>query len=158
MKYLINAQFGRILLALAVLLTGLNVYYNGTQNLLPVDDRLLARPVMVPLDKVALTMAGSEVYFMSGPILVSRYVFEEPRKVRIFTPVDIDIPPASVMRPPQVLPDPGPALDSTDKLPRWGEEFPPLILIPSTDTNKTPTVDPKKTPTVDPKKTPPKLP
>ena len=160
MKELIDAQLGRILLVLALVITGLSVYYNGPQDLPPVEDKLLARPVMVQLDKAALAVASAEVYFVPGPAslyLTGRDLFERKKEVRVFNPVDIDIPSASVMRPPQELPDPGPSLDGADKLPRWGDEFPPVVLPPTPPVVRSP-IPPVAPPPIDPKKTPPKPP
>src|SRR5258706_338141 len=65
-------------------------------------------------------------------------------KIREYEPVSLEIPDASIMRGPMVMPSPGPALPGAAKLPRWGEEMPPLPAPP----------DPKARP-VDPLKNPP---
>jgi hypothetical protein len=54
------------------------------------------------------------------------YLFVKERKFKPFEPVNVPAPGASIPRPPQLLPSPGPNLQGSDKLPRWGEEAKPL--------------------------------
>ena len=53
-----------------------------------------------------------------------------------FEPIDLDVPPAGLLRPPQILPNPGPALEGTHELPRWGDELPPLAVPEEETPNK----------------------
>jgi hypothetical protein len=54
----------------------------------------------------------------------TRCVFEPEKQVTVFQPIELDIPTPGVKRPAQLLPEPGPSLEGTEKLPRWGDEFP----------------------------------
>jgi len=125
----INAQLGRILLVLAIVLTLASASYNGPRVLPEVDQKSLERPVLVALDKSTLGVASSEQYFAKGPgsnYEGTREVFVRPKLVKEFVPVLLELPPAGIARAPQVLPEPGPSLEGSVKLPRYGEEFPPL--------------------------------
>ena len=70
-------------------------------------------------------------------------------KIAEYESVSLEIPDASIMRGPMVMPSPGPALPGSAKLPRWGEEMPPLPAPPDP---KARPIDPLKT---DPLKNPP---
>jgi len=125
----INAQLGRILLVLAVLITLVSAGMNAPQVLPEVDATSLERPVLVALDKSTLGVASSEEYFAKGPGSAyegNREVFVRPKVVKEFQPVLLELPPAGIERAPQVLPEPGPSLEGAAKLPRYGEEFPPI--------------------------------
>ena len=56
-----------------------------------------------------------------------------PKLLKEFIPVDLEIPPAGILRPAQLLPDPGPSLEGTDRLPRFGDEMPPVKLTAAAD-------------------------
>ncbi len=133
--HVINEQFGRILLVLAGVWTALTVSMNQAEPLAAVPQTALSRPVRVELDKDALAVASAETYFAPGPgsqyAAGERFVFVPEKKVVEFVPVELDIPPAGVMRPPQVLPEVGPSLDGAHKLPRFGDEMPPVVATPA---------------------------
>lgn len=61
----------------------------------------------------------------------ARYVFVEPPKVRIFDPVDLEVP---TVKPPKLvmpLPDPGPFLEHSGSLPRLDGSPPPAPKAPA---------------------------
>ena len=128
----LDAQLGRMLLVLAVAWTVAAIYLNGAQ---PVPDTLTKvpnDPVKVLLDTEQLAALGAEQCFAMGPgekySESTRYVFVPEKVEVVFHPVDLDVPPIGILRPPQILPEPGPSLEGADKLPRFGDEFPPLTL------------------------------
>jgi len=130
MLRLIDEQLGRILLGLAVLVAVGAACLNPRQELPKVSEELHRRSVLVPLDNKSLTANSKEVFFMpddgaqyAGP---DRYILVKKIEVKQFSAVDLPLPPAAVMRSPQLLPEPGPALEGTQKLPRFGDEFPPV--------------------------------
>lgn len=130
MLRLIDEQLGRILLGLAVLVAVGAACLNPRKELPKVSEDSHRRAVQVPLDRNTLTAGSKEVFFLpddgKGWAGTERPSFVQPIKVKEFTPVDLPLPPSAVMRPPQILPEPGPALEGTQKLPRYGEEFPPI--------------------------------
>jgi len=122
--YLINAQFGKILLVLAVIISGFAISTNPDPQIELMTESKAKRPVMVELDKTALAALSSETFYATEPVLANaRYVFEPEKTVVVFQPVELDIPPAGIKRAPQLLPEPGPSLEGTDSLPRFGDEF-----------------------------------
>ena len=136
----INAQFAKILLGVAVVITIVSSSYHTPQPLEPIEERLLKRDVMVTLDRNALAVASAETYFAPGEgeqyALPQVAVFVRPKVVKEFQPVLLELPPATIMRPPQILPEGGPSLEGSHTLPRWGEEFGPVTLTPE-DTRPT---------------------
>jgi hypothetical protein len=146
---IVNEQFGRILLAIAVMLTIVLWSQNGSLDLPPVPTQDLNRQVMVELDKNTLPTASQEKFFVLGSgsdyAGGSRFIFVAEKKIIEFQPVELDVPAANVLPPPQLLPEPGPSLEGTAKLPRFGDEFPPVALIKDSK-------DPKNDPSKDPKK------
>jgi hypothetical protein len=140
---IINEQFGRILLGLSLLGTILLWSQNGSLNLPEITEQDKRRQVMVELDKNALPTASPEKFFAAGNGAEAaggtRYIFVAEKKLIPFQPVELDVPPASVAPPAQLLPEPGPTLEGTAKLPRFGDELPPVAIAPK-DSSK----DPKK--------------
>lgn len=140
---IVNEQFGRILLGLSVLATIILWSQNGSLNLPQITDSDKQRQVMVELDKAGLPTASPEKFFVSGNGASfaggERFIFVAEKKIIPFQPVELDVPPATVGAPAQLLPDPGPTLEGTAKLPRFGEELPPVVLG-AKDNSK----DPKK--------------
>ncbi|HEY3321144.1 MAG TPA: hypothetical protein VGP72_11810 [Planctomycetota bacterium] len=118
---LINEQLGRILLGLAVVAAVFLVTSNPAAKTYSVGGT--ERPVQVKLDQAALTALSTESYFAEAPVISKRTIIEKDPEVRKFEPVDLDLPPANVRRPAQLLPEPGPSLEGSDKLPRFGDEF-----------------------------------
>jgi hypothetical protein len=127
----VNTQLGRILLGLALVTVVLYAGANGPKLMPEKDQKALDRPILVELDKSALATASSEIYFVEGPrdkyAGSERGVFVQEKKVKVFTPVLLELPPASIDRASQVLPEPGPSLEGSVKLPRYGEEFPAIV-------------------------------
>ena len=151
----INEQLGRILLGVAAVLTLLLWSQNSALTLAAIPETDLNRKVLVELDKNALPTASPEKYFAAGTAAdaagVARCIFVAEKKITPFEPVDLEVPTAAVMAPPQLLPEPGPALEGTDKLPRFGDEF-PAMTVDKPDPNKP---DPNK---ADPNKADPNKP
>ncbi|MGD0091151.1 MAG: hypothetical protein ABSE73_14635 [Planctomycetota bacterium] len=127
MVRMIDEQLGRVLLVVALLAVVVAAGLNPRQERPKVsEDR---RPVQVPLDKASLTANSSEVFYIAdngNQFTAGVCIFVKPAKVIVYEPVPLSLPSGSVMRPPQILPDPGPALEGTIKLPRYGDEFPPV--------------------------------
>ena len=127
----LDEQLGRILLGVAVICAGAAVCLSPARKFPEVPPERGKRPVQVKLDKSKLTANNREVFFVTEYAPPWR-LDKEPEsftarpKVKDYVPVDLALPPAGVMRPPQVLPEPGPALEGTHNLPRYGDEFPPI--------------------------------
>ena len=125
----LDAQLGRVLLVVALAWTGWSVYANWYQPLPKELTEAKIKPVYVEVDTNAKLQDDKEVYYVSGgpdPYIVpGLFVFVSEKVVKQYNPVDLDIPPVSVKRPPQILPDPGPSLEGADKLPKFGDEFAP---------------------------------
>lgn len=129
---LADEQFGRVLLGVALVWAALVSVQNGPQVLDSISQSDKDRPVQVSLNVAKLPTAIVEQYFMqpslayTGP--TDHFVFVPEKKLVEFKPVSLDVPTSNVLPPPQLLPEPGPMLESTGKLPRFGDEFPPLKL------------------------------
>lgn len=127
MLRLIDEQLGRILLAIAVFGAGAAAWTNQPRRFEEIPKN--KRSVQVELDKSALTATANEVFFLADDgtqYSAGKRVFLQAKVVKPYEPVELGLPPAGVMRPPQVLPEPGPALEGTAKLPRFGDEFSPV--------------------------------
>jgi len=125
MLRLIDEQLGRVLLVLAVLVACAAAGMNQYRKLEYVPKN--TRSVQVELDRGALTANANEVFFLAddgNQYTAGKRIFLPEKKVTIDRAVDLGLPPAGVMRPPQLLPEPGPALEGTAKLSRYGDEFP----------------------------------
>lgn len=124
-----DERIGQVLLGLALVWGGLCLYANRYEPLPAQITDVPKLDVYVDLEQKALSKASAETYFVSGPadnyVAGGRFVFVPETIVKQFVPVELDTPPLSVKRPPQLLPDPGPSLEGADKLPRFGDEFPP---------------------------------
>ena len=125
-----DAALGKLLLTAAVLWT---VAATAVAWYRPLPEELTeqaAGPVQVELDPALLLPAQGEDWFAPGAgadYLRGRTVFVPEKKIIVFQPVDLDVPPLSPPSPPRLLPENGPPLEKTLGLPRWGQEFPPLI-------------------------------
>src|SRR4051812_23114375 len=124
--YFINDQLGRILLVLAIAASVAGIVFNPAQKLDPVPDNLVKRDVTVELNKSALAALSSETFFANEPAAVTNTPFEPEKHIIVFQPIELDIPSAGVKKPAQLLPEPGPSLEGSEKLPRWGDEFPKI--------------------------------
>jgi hypothetical protein len=146
----INAQLGRIFLVSAAVIVAVTMQMNAPRPLPEVEQKELTRPVLVDLDKAELAVASSEVYFAEGPMAKyagsERFVFVAEKKIKEFVPVLLELPPASVMRPPMILTEPGPALEGAHTLPRYGDEFPPVTVTPPDPKARGTPTPPEKTP------------
>lgn len=125
----LDAQVGRVLLAVALLWTGWSLASNWNRPLPKELTDAKRQPVYVKLDTSAKLQDDKEEYYVSGgtdPYTVAGlFVFVSEKVLVQFRPVELGIPPVSVKRPPQLLPDPGPSLEGAEKLPRFGDEFAP---------------------------------
>jgi len=128
----LSQQFGRVLLVVALAWAGTAIYLNRHVPLEPIPETALKRPVTVELKAEALSPVAAEAYFLAGPgtqYAFERFVFAEPLKVQVFEPIALELPPTQIMRPAQLLPDPGPTLEGSHKLPRFGDELPPVAPV-----------------------------
>jgi len=128
---IVNEQFGRILLAVTIAWVIAVTAQNRPPELAPILQADKDRSVQVLLDMARLPTAIKEQYFMpvsTGYTGDERCIFVPEIKLAEFKPVRLDVPSSNVQPPPQLLPEPGPLLESTSKLPRFGDEFPPLKL------------------------------
>jgi hypothetical protein len=124
----LDAHLGKILLLVALGWAGWCIYAN---RYTPMPSELTSpapRQVYVVLDAAVIAQSGDEKYFAEGP--AANYaklpnVMAQEVKIRKYVPIDLDVPPLTVKRPAQILPEPGPSLEGSDKLPRFGEEFTP---------------------------------
>jgi len=128
---IIDQQLGRILLVVAIAIAIAVNVSNPPLTVEPEPSDRLSRPVQVKLLKSELATASAEVFFLKEvpPQPLDRFVFAEPKTAFVFQPVDLDIPPASIGRAPQILPDPGPTLEGAAGLPRFGDEFTPVTPV-----------------------------
>jgi len=135
MMRLLNQQLGKLLLVLAIGLTVLGFMLSPPPKSEPLPEELTTKPVNVELDKKSLATASSEVFFApDSPEYAGgdRFIFVPERRIVEFVPIDLDIPPATVMRAPQLLPEPGPSLEGSHKLLRFGDELPPVAILDKT--------------------------
>lgn len=126
---LIDQQLGRILFGVAVAIAVAVNVMNPPMTVEPEPESSLRRPVQVKLVKSELATESIETYFAADggwTQPADRFVFAEPKVAFVFQPVDLDVPPASIGRAPQVLPEPGPSLEGASGLPRFGDEFAPI--------------------------------
>jgi hypothetical protein len=122
--YFLNEQFGRILFVVAIAAAVAGIVLNPAQKLDPVADTLVKRDVTVELNKAALAALSKEAFYAVEPPAIANTPFEPEKHIVVFQSVDLDIPSPGVKRPAQLLPEPGPSLEGSEKLPRWGDEFP----------------------------------
>ena len=129
---LINEQLGRILLVLAIAWAISAGWLNRPVKTVFPNKIKNKENVQVGLQEDSLKTANPEVFYAAegldeayrGP---DRYPFVPPVVVFVFQSVPLKVPTATLMPPPMVLPSPGPMLEGTDGLPRWGDEFPPMV-------------------------------
>lgn len=139
---LIDEQLGRLLLIAAIGFTvAVGVVGGSTAAHFPDEETVKdASAVQVPL--AAEQLLPVETYFPEQDAAFYRgsenFVFVKPKEVKQYEAIDLEVPPAAVMRPPGVLPNPGPSLEGTEGLPRWGEELAPPAM-PSGDPKDTKT-------------------
>ncbi|HLX62405.1 MAG TPA: hypothetical protein VKX17_14100 [Planctomycetota bacterium] len=125
----LDAQLGKILLVLALVWAGLGLWVNWYTPLPKELTEIEIRPVYVELDSKAKAQGVSESFYLTNNELarfaVVTHVYRSEVLVKQFVPVDLDVPPVTVRRPPQLLPEPGPSLEGAAKLPLFGDEFAP---------------------------------
>jgi hypothetical protein len=129
----VDQQLGRILLAVAVVVAVAVNVLNQAPVVEPESDARLGRPVQVKLIESELATASNEIYYApDSPVWTApldTFVFIPPKTAFVFQPVDLDVPPASIGRAAQILPEPGPSLEGAAKLPRFGDEFPAMMPV-----------------------------
>lgn len=141
MVELIEQQLGRILLGVAVVWTVTAAWINNVPQVEFPEEKKVKdeKAVQVELDETTLKTANPEIFFPDRGAEDYRgrawFPFVPPVKTFIFEPVELKVPTTDLMRPPQLLPSPGPSLEGTHGLPRWGEEF-PALKPPETDSSK----------------------
>ena len=142
MKHFLDENLGRILFVLAILWSLTAALLNrDTGWTFTGEDRSLDREriqVKLELEKIAAAEGYFPAHDAAHYLGAKRFVFVPEKKEFKFKAVDLDIPPPLVMRPPMVLPDPGPALEGTHDLPRWGEGLPALVAPAPEPKKKTP--------------------
>ena len=140
----LNQQLGRIILGVAVVLTVAATVLQSAppQTAAPEE---APGPLQVKIDLAALAAAGAEKYFAPGNgkdyMGGERFVFVPEKKIRIYERVDLELPTASVMAAPTILPDPGPTLQGSHDLPRMDKfltTLPPDLKPPEKNPVRTP--------------------
>ena len=134
MKRLIEEQIGRLLLVLAVVWIGM------AWGLFPARSASFEEEVeladyreQVRVEYAPGQLAPAEVFFPAE----SADAYRRPEmakwvrkkvKAKEFegVPELPEVTRAKIIPAPQLLPDPGPSLKGSDKLPRWGQGLPPL--------------------------------
>ena len=164
MNEMLSKWLGKLLFAIAVVWAVTAAIMNRPvpveyENVDALDT--LGNKTLVKLRVAQVESGAPEAFFvtLAGDLEGSDRKIFPTRGERIaeYSPVQLAIPDATVQRGPMVLPSPGPSLPGSGKLPRWGEEMPPLPAPPDpkarpVDPNKAP--DPAKNPPPDPAKKP----
>lgn len=132
MQALLSKYLGKLFLALALLWAGsVFLLFPVREPDLKDTDELkgYAARVQVRFEPVDVAPPGTlfpelDADKYRGP---TRFVFvKELVKEKEYQPVELAIPTPVVPRSPRMLPLPGPSLQGSDKLPRWGDEWPPV--------------------------------
>jgi len=146
---LIDEQLGRLLLVAAISCAAAMAVLGGSTDAVFPDEQNVKDPAALQVELTAGQLAPVETYFPDKEVAhyqgSNRFVFVQPKITKQYEAVDLEVPPAQVMRAPGVLPSPGPALEGTVGLPRWGEELPPAQPpkeAPKTGTTPTPPATP----------------
>ena len=132
MMDLLDKQLGRIFFGIAVFLTAAMVSMNlgGAIQFEGDAKKRSTKSIQVVLKTSDQATDTPEVFFPEQDPKSfrgsGRFPFIPPVKTFEFKPVDLAVPTTGLVAPPQVLPSPGPSLEGTASLPRWGKEFPPL--------------------------------
>jgi hypothetical protein len=134
----LSTQLGKILLALAVVWCVVAAVLNPQDpGSSPGEDSVASSWAAA---RVKLKVrepdpnTSNEAFFIAlsnleGP---ERRIFPtEVAKVEQYNPVELDVPDATVAKAPMLVPAPGPNLPGAGKLPRWGEEMPPIPAPPA---------------------------
>ncbi len=94
---------------------------SGREQLdLPSEPRVVVPPDLGAVLAAEKLLASGSYWDETG----ARFVFVEPEKVRVFKPVELEVP---TVEPPKIvmpLPDPGPLLRHSDSLPRLDGSLP----------------------------------
>jgi hypothetical protein len=133
----LSNQLGKVMLALAVVWCIGAAVMNAPQQPPGVGEESKASDWKATQVKLKIQevdpSAQTESFFIAlsdlpGP---ERKIFPtEVAKVEAYNPVELEVPDATVARSPMLVPAPGPNLPGAGKLPRWGEELPPIPAPP----------------------------
>ena len=134
MQELLDEQLGRLLLLAAIFFAAAVTFAGGKTAPVFEGGAEVKDAEQLQVDLAAEQQAPKETYFAAGDADTyrgsSRHVFVKPKVTKQYEAVELSIPPAAVMRPPGLVTSPGPNLDGTTALPRWGEELPPPKVAP----------------------------
>lgn len=144
MKRFLQDQMGKFLLAVALVWVGSTyALFPSRSTVFPEESQFADYQKRVLVEYAPGELAPAELFF---PALkggdyshddVEKWVRRKAPEV-IFSGVELpDVTRARLQQAPQLLPDPGPSLKGADKLPRWGEELPPLYVPASATKGKT---------------------
>jgi hypothetical protein len=131
---LIEEQLGRILLVVAIAFSAAMAVLGGSTEAKFETEDTVKDAGAVQVQLAAEQLLPVEAYYpdkdANAYMGSARYVWIPPKVVKQYEAVDLDVPPAAVMPAPGVLPNPGPSLEGTIGLPRWGEELAPPSVQP----------------------------
>ncbi|MBI3828550.1 MAG: hypothetical protein HY291_03485 [Planctomycetes bacterium] len=131
---LIEEQLGRILLVAAIAFSAAMAVLGGSTEAKFETEETVKDAGAVQVQLTAEQLLPVEVYYpdkdANAYMGSTRYVWIPPKVVKQYEAVDLEVPPAAVMPAPGVLPNPGPSLEGTVGLPRWGEELAPPSVQP----------------------------
>jgi hypothetical protein len=135
MKRLMQEQLGRVLLVLSLVWAAAAwVVFPSQSASFPEEADLADYREKVRVDYKRGELAPAEAFFPAEAASeylrpqLSKWVRRKAKVVQ-FEGVDLpDVTRARIMPAPQLLPDPGPSLKGSDKLPRWGKELPALTV------------------------------
>ena len=137
MNELLSQYLGKILLGLAVVWAIVAAVLNAPQGPVAIEDEGKASNWGITQVKLKVkepdANVPAEAFFVTLSDLVGpdRKIFPTRiEKIKQYETVELEIPDATVARAPMVLPSPGPSLPGASKLPRWGDEMPPIPAPP----------------------------
>jgi len=135
MQELLDEQLGRLLLLAAAFFGVAITFAGGKSTPLFEGDAEVKDAEQLQVELAAEQQAPKEIYFAVGDADTyrgaSRHVFVKPKVTKQYEAVELSVPPAAVMRPPGLVTSPGPNLEGTTALPRWGAELPPpKVAVP----------------------------
>jgi hypothetical protein len=136
MKRLIQEHLGKLLLVVAAVWVGAawglfptrSASLKGETNLADYREhvRVSYKPGQLAPAEVFFPARSASDYQHLG---LSKWVRKKVKAKEFEGVPDLpEVTRAKILPAPQLLPDPGPSLKGSDKLPRWGKELPPLLL------------------------------
>jgi hypothetical protein len=144
-KRYLSEQLGRILLGVAILWALAGMVLNRSIPPGIRDDPVQDYKRRVQVDFRPEELAPHEDLFISQPAETYRGTAREAfgpiarrEKPKAYEGLQLpDVTHVPVAAPPMLLPAPGPSLQGADKLPRWGEELPPVYIPPPPEPKST---------------------